>query len=73
MESRPRFRLRATVRMALARENISQNQLARRCGVTSGFMSQLLSGQRNAGPRVRARLLESLPGLDFDTLFEDAA
>ena len=68
-----RFRLKPSVRMAVAKENVSQNHLARSCGVTSGFMSQLLSGRRNAGPAVRARLLEHLPGLSFDDLFEEVA
>lgn len=64
--------MKPTVRTAVARMNVSQNRLARRCGVTSGFMSQLLSGQRNAGPAVRARLLEQL-GLNFDDLFEEVS
>ncbi|MBM4362596.1 MAG: helix-turn-helix transcriptional regulator [Deltaproteobacteria bacterium] len=70
MRNAPRFRVKPTVRAAVARMNVSQNHLASRCGVTSGFMSQLLSGQRNAGPTVRARLLEHL-GLSFDDLFEE--
>lgn len=67
-----RFRVKPDVRRAIAKQNITQNHLARSCGVTSGFMSQLLSGQRNAGPAVRARLLEHLPGMGFDRIFEEA-
>ena len=70
MRNAPRFRVKPTVQAAVARMNVSQNQLATSCGLTSGFMSQLLSGQRNAGPNVRARLLEHL-GLSFDDLFEE--
>jgi transcriptional regulator with XRE-family HTH domain len=66
-----RFRLRPEVRRAIARGNLSQNEVARRCGLTSGFLSQLLRGQRNPGPRTRARLLKALPGMSFDELFEE--
>jgi transcriptional regulator with XRE-family HTH domain len=71
MSNNPRFRVKSAVRTAIAKLNISQNQLARSCGITSGYLSQLLSGKRCAGPVVRARLLEQLDGLAFDDLFEE--
>lgn len=71
MEGSPRYCIRPTARKAVARLNLSQNELARRCRVTSGYMSQLLSGKRNPGPVVRQRLLDHLPGLGFDDVFEE--
>lgn len=68
--SRYRFRLRPEVRRVIATMNFSQNEVARRCGFTSGFMSQLLRGLRYPGPRTRARLLEAL-NLSFEELFEE--
>jgi transcriptional regulator with XRE-family HTH domain len=55
----------------MARRNVSQNDLARRCGISSGFMSQLLSGKRNAGPKTRARIAAAFPRADFDKLFQE--
>lgn len=66
-----RFRLRPEIRLSIARLNVSQNELARKCGLTSGYLSQLLTGRRNPGPAVRKRLLEHLPGLAFDDIFEE--
>jgi transcriptional regulator with XRE-family HTH domain len=66
-----RFRLKPGVRRAIPRLNISQNELARQCGLTSGHLSQLLSGQRFAGPTVRAKLLAALAAFEFDELFEE--
>lgn len=67
-----RFRLRPDVRRALARLNLSQNEFARQCRVSSGYMSQLLTGSRCAGPEVRARIL-GIIGLDFDSMFEEVS
>ena len=54
---------------AIARQNISQNELARRLGITSGYMSQLVCGTRCPSPRLRRRMLEQLDHLNFDDLF----
>ena len=64
--------MRPDVRRLLARLNLTQNELARHCGVSSGYLSQLLSGVRCPGPAVRRRLLDALPGATFDQLFEEA-
>ncbi len=64
-----RFRVRPEVRRKVAMMNVSQNELARRCSVSSGYMSQLLTGERCAGPQIRARLLSALLTLQFDELF----
>ena len=55
----------------LARNNMSQNQLARKVGISSSFMSQILSGERHAGPKTRKLILAALPGSTFDQLFEE--
>ena len=65
-----RVRLRTeAVWELLNRLNLSQNQLARRVGIRSGYMSQLMSGQRFASPGVRQRLMDALGVSDFDVLF----
>ena len=53
----------------LARQNLSQNELASRLGITSGYLSQLINGQRCPSARIRRRLLEIIPGVAFDDLF----
>ena len=53
----------------LNRLNMSQNELARRAGIKSGYMSQLMSGERFASPGVRQRLMDALGGTGFDALF----
>jgi transcriptional regulator with XRE-family HTH domain len=66
------FRLRRRpILRDLGRLNISQNELAQKCGISSGFMSQLLSGERHAGPSTRRRIMEALPGVEFNELFEE--
>ena len=69
MEGPPKYVIQPAARKIVARLNLSQNALARRCGVTSGYMSQLLSGKRHPGPVVRQRLLDALPSLGFDDVF----
>ena len=65
-----RARLKAeAVWELLNRLNLSQNELARWVGIRSGYMSQLMSGQRFASPRVRQRLMDAQGVTDFDHLF----
>jgi transcriptional regulator with XRE-family HTH domain len=66
-----RFRLRRSILSDLVKLNISQNDFARRCGISSGFMSQLLSGARHAGPKTRRQVMAALPTAKFEDLFED--
>lgn len=63
----------------LARRNVSQNSFARRVGITSGYMSQILCGERNPSPKIRERILHTLnaaqkflgrPDFAFDDLFK---
>jgi transcriptional regulator with XRE-family HTH domain len=50
---------------------MSQRRLARLCHVSSGYMTQLLRGDRYPGPAVRERILGALPGIGFDEVFEE--
>ena len=51
------------------RRNVSQNELAARVGITSGYLSQLMTGTRSPSAQVRKRLQQVL-GVDrFDDLF----
>ena len=52
----------------LDERGISQNELARRVGISSGYLSQLMSGNAHPSPQVRESLQREL-GLDFDDLF----
>jgi transcriptional regulator with XRE-family HTH domain len=54
---------------AIARQNITQNELASRLGISSGYMSQLVCGTRCPSPRLRRKMLELLTPLTFDDLF----
>jgi len=68
-----RIRLRGTVvSRQLAREGLSQNAFACQVGISPGYMSQLLSGKRCPGPKLRPRIQSapSLKQLSFDELFE---
>ena len=53
----------------LDERDISQNELARLCGLSSGYMSQLMSGKRSPSARVRRDIQEALDVTDFDELF----
>ena len=53
----------------LNRLNITQNELARRIGRSSGYLSQLINGERCPLPETRRRLMEALGVSDFDVLF----
>jgi len=56
------------VQIAIAKRNMSQNMLAIRAGISSGYISQLMCGTRYPSPRVRQKLLDVL-GMDFDDVF----
>lgn len=66
----PRVTLKpAPVWAFLEERDISQNELARLAGISSGYLSQLMSGRAHPSPRVRQRLLGVLGLTDFDDLF----
>ncbi len=69
-----RDRLQVTLKPApvwafLDEQGISQNELARLIGISSGYLSQLMSGSAHPSPQVRRRLLDVLGLDDFDELF----
>ena len=53
----------------LNRLNITQNRLAAMLGITSGYLSQLMTGTRSPSAEVRRRLQEVLEVPNFDDLF----
>ena len=54
----------------LARRNMTQNQLAKKAGITSGHLSQVINSERFPSPAVRQRLLDALAPVEFDEIFE---
>ncbi|MDP3062124.1 MAG: helix-turn-helix transcriptional regulator [Chloroflexota bacterium] len=57
------------LRVILAKRNMSQNMLAMKAGISSGYFSQIMHGERRPSPRLRQRLLDTLEGVAFDDLF----
>ena len=53
----------------LEERDISQNELARMLGISSGYISQLMSGSAHPSPEMRQRLLRVLGVSGFDDLF----
>ena len=53
----------------LEQRGMSQNELARQCGITSGHLSHLMNGKRSPSPQVRRRLQQVLGVINFDDLF----
>ena len=49
--------------------NMSRNELADRCGLTSGYISQLFSWERSPSPSTRRSIQDTLGVDDFDALF----
>ena len=48
---------------------MSQNRLAELSGLTSGYLSMILTGKRTASPDARWRIQQAL-GVEFDAIFE---
>ena len=53
----------------LNRLNMTQNELARLAGISSGYLSQMMSGQRCPSPKTRQRLMDALGVTRFEDLF----
>ena len=69
---KPAFRVRLDQRQAWARMNVlnlTQNDLARLIGRTSGYVSQMFSGERCPAPETRKRLMAALEVTRFEELF----
>lgn len=68
---RPQVRLNpAPVWAFLDDREISQNELARRVGISAGYLSQLMNGRAHPSPQLRQRLQRVLGVTDFDALFD---
>ena len=57
------------IRERLIRKCKSQNWLAERLDVSTGYVSQLMDGSRNPSPIVRQKFLDAFPDCEFDDLF----
>lgn len=53
----------------LNRLNMTQNELARLAGITSGYLSQLMTGTRCPSAGLRKRLMEAQGVTRFEDLF----
>ena len=62
----------AAIYERLDRLHMSQSALAREAGLTTGYVSQLVSG-KTPSPDVRRCIQEALGVVDFDELFEPEA
>ncbi len=53
----------------LTRRNMSQNELARLAGLSPGYLSELVAGNKSPQAATRRKLLAALGGLTFEDLF----
>jgi len=60
---------REFVERVLARRNISQNGLARRLRVSSGYISLIMTGGRYISPKMRRGILRYFRRYTFNELF----
>jgi len=60
---------RKALEKTIIRKNKSQNWLAYRLGISSGYMSQLMQCSRSPSSKVRQNLLSIFPEYGFDDLF----
>ncbi len=69
---RPSYRVklvRDKVWKIMHRRNISQNELAKLSGMSSGYLSLLMRGLRSPSPGRRRQLMRALGVTRFDDLF----
>lgn len=53
----------------MTRLNMTQNDMARRVGISSAYLSRLINGKRNPSPGMRDRLQQVLDCPEFEDLF----
>jgi len=53
----------------IARQNLSQNEMAARLGISKSYLSQIVCGTRCPSPKLRRKMLDILSPLTFDDLF----
>ena len=64
------FLCKEEVDLILTKNNISRGEFAKKVGTTSGYMTQLLNGNRAPSPEIRRRIIEALRDyIIFDKLF----
>ena len=66
---RVKVKTRAIWRL-LVRRNMTQNDLARKAGISSGHLSMMVNGERHPSAYVRRKMLEALAPVEFDEIFE---
>ncbi len=57
------------VEKEIARRNLSKNMLAIKAGISSSYISQIISGTRYPSPRIREKLQQALHPLTFEDIF----
>ena len=57
------------VEKEIARRNLSKNMLAIKSGISSSYISQIISGTRYPSPKIREKLQQALQPLTFDDIF----
>ncbi len=57
------------IRKMLAQRNRQQKWLAAELGITSGYMAQLLNGDRGPSPELRQKIQMCFEGKSFHELF----
>jgi transcriptional regulator with XRE-family HTH domain len=60
---------KVVVEKEVARRNLSLNGLAIKAGISSGYISQLICGDRYPSPHLREKLQKALQPLTFDDIF----
>jgi transcriptional regulator with XRE-family HTH domain len=60
---------RAFVERMLTKRNISQNSLAKRLRISSGYMSLIMNGDRYVSARIRRRICRYFRRYDFSDIF----
>jgi len=60
---------KTVVEKEIARRNLSLNMLAIKAGISSGYISQLINGDRYPSPQLREKLQKALQPLTFDDIF----
>jgi len=60
---------RPALRKALARENLTQRELAEKIGFSKSQVSHVFVGRREPSARMRRSILEQLNEYSFDDLF----
>jgi transcriptional regulator with XRE-family HTH domain len=53
----------------LTKKNLAQYELAKRLGICSSYMAQLMNGSRSPSPKLRRKMLSILSPLSFEELF----